>query len=56
MEVNTLKQRLEALERSKAELLKSKNQEIRNLREKIRALEALDQKIQEKKKEVSAPQ
>jgi hypothetical protein len=56
LEVSTLKQRLEALESSKAELLEAKNQEILNLKEKIRALEAIDQKIQEKKKEVSAPQ
>lgn len=56
LEVDTLKRQLAALETSKAELLAAKNQEIRNLKEKIRALEAIDQKIQEKKKEVSAPQ
>lgn len=56
MEVDTLKQRLEALQTSNAELQEAKNREIRNLKEKIRALEALDQKIQEKKKEVSSPQ
>jgi hypothetical protein len=56
IKVDKLKQRMAALETSKAELLEAKNQEIRNLREKIRALEAIDQKIQEKKKEVSAPQ
>jgi hypothetical protein len=54
LEVDTLKKRLESLETSKAELLEAKNQEIKNLKEKIRALEAIDQKIQEKKKEVSA--
>ncbi|MEJ2642606.1 MAG: hypothetical protein P8010_23890 [Desulfosarcinaceae bacterium] len=54
LEVDTLKKRLKALETSKAELLEAKNQEIKNLKEKIHALEAIDQKIQEKKKEVSA--
>jgi hypothetical protein len=54
LEVDTLKQRLAALEAGKAELLGAKNQEIKNLKEKIRALEAIDQKIQEKKKAVSA--
>jgi hypothetical protein len=53
LEVDTLKERLEALRTSKAELLEAKNREIKNLKEKIRALEAIDQKIQEKKKEVS---
>lgn len=56
LEVETLKQRLTNLETSKAALLDVKNQEIRNLRDKIQALEAIDQKIQEKKKEVSAPE
>jgi DNA repair exonuclease SbcCD ATPase subunit len=56
MEVDNLKQRLEALQTSKAELQEAKNREIQNLKEKIQALEAIDQKIQEKKKEVSSPQ
>jgi hypothetical protein len=53
LEVDTLKERLIALQTRKAELLEAKKQEIKNLKEKIRALEAIDQKIQEKKKEVS---
>jgi hypothetical protein len=53
LEVDTLKERLKALEAGKAELLEAKNQEIKNLKEKIRALETIDQKIQEKKKAVS---
>lgn len=56
LEAETLRQRLEDLEASKAALLEAKNREIKNLKDKIRALEAIDQKIQEKKKEVSAPQ
>ncbi|MDJ0781786.1 MAG: hypothetical protein QNJ22_07425 [Desulfosarcinaceae bacterium] len=56
LEVDALSRRLQALEISKTELLDAKNQEIRNLKEKIRALEAIDQKIQKKKKEISAPQ
>jgi hypothetical protein len=52
--VDTMKKRISALETSKAELLEAKNQEIKNLKAKIHALEAIDQKIQEKKKEVSA--
>jgi hypothetical protein len=56
LEVETLRQRLEALRAGKAELQETKDREIRNLKDKIHALEAIDQKIQEKKKEVSAPQ
>lgn len=56
LEAETLRQRLKDLEDSKAALLEAKNQEIKNLKDKIRALEAIDQKIQEKKKEVSTPQ
>ena len=56
LEADTLRQRLKDLEASKEALLEAKNQEIQNLKDKIRALEAIDQKIQEKKKEVSAPQ
>jgi hypothetical protein len=56
LEADTLRQRLRDLEASKEVLLEAKNREIKNLKDKIRALEAIDQKIQEKKKEVSAPQ
>jgi hypothetical protein len=56
LEADALRQRLKDLEASRAELLEAKNLEIRNLKDKIRALEAIDQKIQKKKKEVSAPQ
>lgn len=56
LEADTLRQRLKDLEASKEALLAAKNREIKNLKDKIHALEAIDQNIQKKKKEVSAPQ
>jgi hypothetical protein len=54
--LEVLKRKYEALKAEKESIAKTRDSEIQTLKDKIKALEAIDQKIQQKKTEISSPQ
>jgi outer membrane murein-binding lipoprotein Lpp len=54
--LESLKKKYDALNAEKEVLIQARDSEIQILKDKIKALEAIDQKIQQKKTEISSPQ